>query len=363
MFHHSNFIMLFYIFFASAALIIFLQINATAFASRQNTAYSVKVTSASQAAMDSVDYEKLLEGMNVWEEKTSRDTALNVFYNTLSRSLGETRINDNIQVSTPLILFVDRDGYYIGWNATFDVTNMADVGKENEFVNSLQVTRLIPWSVENNGYTIRYSLYGDIISVVTPEGVVYKDKKKIPTDVMSLFTTLTKSEVKTAIVEQTQQTIEKYINEYNKSAVINNAAYALEMPTVAGEAWHRLLENPTFIAFFQGTNINTGRNIISAYAYAGSETNKKEKWIITPSVDGTLPPVYHNLTTIVSTGEASLVSTSDAEGNSVLNIIVDPSHYGSNGTYTEVKLYGSAEECAEHGAVPCPDCVYGLLHE
>ncbi len=358
MFHHSNFIILFYIFFASAALIIFLQINATAFASRENTAYSVKVTSASQAAIDSVDYEKMLEGKNIWEEKSARDNALNVFYNTLSRSLAKTGTDDNIQVSTPLILFVDRDGYYIGWNATFDVTNMADVGKENEFVNSMQVTALIPWSVENSGYTLRYSLYGDVISVVAPDGTVYKDKNKFPAEVEGL--SMTKSEVKTAIVEQTQQTIEKYINEYNRSAVINNAAYTLEMPTVAGEAWHRLLENPTFITFFQGTNVNTGRNIISAYAYAGSETNKKEKWIITPSVDGTLPPVYHNLTTIVGTGEASLVSVTNAEGISVLDVVVDPTHYGSNGTSVEVKLYGSAEECAKNGAVPCPDCVYGL---
>ena len=174
MFHHSNFIILFYIFFASAALIIFLQINATVYASRENTAYSLKVTSASQAAMDSVDYKKMLEGKNIWEERISRDTALNVFYNTLSRSLGETRINENIQVSTPLILFVDRDGYYIGWNATFDRTNMADPGKENEFVNSMQVTRLIPWSYERAGYTVRYSLYGEIISVTTPDGEILK---------------------------------------------------------------------------------------------------------------------------------------------------------------------------------------------
>lgn len=355
-------------------MVLFLQINTTTYASRENIEYGQKLTSASQAAIDTIDYEKIAEGQDIWSDVNTRKKALDVFYRTLALSLNEPLTDKRLQVSTPITLFIDNDGYYIGYNIINDLSNIADVSKENQFANSMQTTELIPWSTNINGYTVRFTLTNEI-TVITPLGEIFSGSTAPDTVTGSVFRKLYLSAnypgdeisdlydkvteyydqnvVTDMQIKQIQQTIQKYINEYNTSAVVNNAGYSLEMPVVGGEMWHRLMENPTFVSFLQGTNVNTGKNIVSVYGYAGSEAKKGEKWFIT--TDGSGEYIYHRLSVCLDTNEATLHSEPDGKKY----VTLDPSHFGSSASEIHV-LYNSAEECALKGAKPCPDCVYGI---
>ncbi len=355
--------MIFYVFFVSTAVIIFLQIDSVTFASKENTSYGSKLTAAAHSAVETVDAKNALDGEYLWQNREDRQAAVDTFFYAFASSMS-TAADSRVQVTTPVILLVDTDGFYIGYNALFKLSNIADRSKENEFANSMQITELIPWSINKNGYSIRLYL-NDTVLVTSPEGKRYKGKRRDVANALlkasedsGVVDYLNEDIEKTAngeslgseysydrtaaIVGSVQETLNKYINEYNNSAVVNGESYHIEMPEVKGEMWHRLLENPTFVAFMQGTNVNTGKTIINTYAYAGGEYIKNEKYFITD--DG----YYHRLKTLIEAGDVIVNSDGQYEITG---------HYGSYGGYTVDKLYNSMEECARHGANPCPDCI------
>ena len=367
MFHHSNFIMIFYIFFVSLAVIIFLQIDQVTYSKETNTEYGSKLTAATHSAISSIDASKFIDGQYLWSDSTSRKDTMDTFYHALSMSFDLATSDNRIQISTPVVLFIDTDGYYIGYNALFEAENISDASKINQFTDNLQVTELIPWTLNKSGYTIRYYL-NDYIKVTTPASKVYRGSrtdvayqmiKDDPTGNEAISKYLRKETQKTAgsdilgaeydydanaaIIGSIQDTLNKYINEYNRSYVIDSESYHLEMPQVSGEMWHRLLENPTFIAFMQGRNAVTGENVVNTYAYAGGEYIKSEKYFVTS--DG----YYHEFNKEYENGE---IYFDDSEGTYIF--------IGHNGSLNETiaGFYSSMEDCAKKGASPCPDCIW-----
>lgn len=370
MLHHSNFLIVFYAIFLVMMITVFIRTDATVYSNKQNTQYSSKLTAASHSAVQSLDPQKLMQGNYLWSDEKSRIKTMDTFYYTLASSFMSSTHDMTLQVSTPIIMMIDTDGYYIGYNALFNWDNLADPNKENEFDNAMQLTSLTTWGENIYGYYVRYYLTDDV-SVTTDSGKAYQGKRKNVAYLMEkdgisgsiidyLDGTMRRTEHGTDIgeefihrkeefiISETEATLSRYINQYNYSAGTNAGGYQLNMPRISGEMWHRLLANPTFVTFLQGTNVNNGKEVLNTYAYSGGEIMKADKYFMTEETTprGTFQ-IYHSFREcrdeglLTDNGDGSYTFKGHSPGSI---IIID-------------KLYFTMAECAQQGAVPCPDCI------
>ncbi len=371
MLHKSNFIMIFYVLVFASLLLLFIRTDAVTQASKQNIEYGRKLTSASHSAMQSLEPQKVMAGKYIWSNKEDRKKAIETFYYSLNQSFMNSTNNDRIQVTTPIVLLIDTDGYYIGYNALFNSENMLDPSKENEYADAIQVSELNTWSEELYGCYVRYYLNDNVI-ITDPIGKTFKgdrhlvadqlkslgysdafveylngtehviaDAGPLHTDYIGEKVEVNKTDI---IVDKTQNTLNKYINEYNYSAGNNGGGYKIVMPNISGEMWHRLLENPTIISFIQGHNIDTGKEVINTFAYSGGEIIKADKYFIT---DVGLSKKYHSMRECLKTSELK----KETDGTYKYT-----AHDGSYDVIVD-KFYFTMQECAEQGASPCPDCI------
>ena len=374
MLHHSNFIIVFFTIMFASLFLVFIRTDAMTNASKQNIEYGRKLTAASHSAMQSLEPQQVMSGRYIWSNEDDRRKSINSFYYSLSQSFLKSTLDNNIQVTTPIILLIDTDGYYIGYNALFNSENMVDPDKINEFQNGLQLTGLNTWGEEyplGSQYYIRYYL-NDNVKVTTPEGKIYegnrhavaetlfskgadsdlvyyldgsdvllKDAGPMHTDYIGEKFEVQKTDL---IVNKTQETLNTYINQYNYNAGVNAGGYNINMPNISGEMWHRLLENPTIISFMQGHNINTGKEIVNTYAYSGGEILKGDKYFIT---DVGLSKKYHSMRECLKTADL----TSNGDGTYTFDD-------GSGAGPIKVeKIYFTMQDCADQGASPCPVCI------
>lgn len=374
MLHHSNFILIFFAIFLAFFFVITVRTTGATYSTKENTEYTSKLTAASHSAVQTIEPKKLINGEYLWNDEESRKKAVDAFYYSLASSFMQTTMDRSLQVSTPILLLIDTDGYYIGYNALFDWNNIAgvtttDYKKIDDFNQSIQMTSLGAWGEERFGYHIRYYLDDNYVSIIAPSGKKYtgrrgevaawmeKDGVSATEDIIHYikgeFTahTATGDNLGDAflvykediIVNSIEDALSRYINQYNYSAGNNGGGYSLTMPDISGEMWHRLLVNPTFVAFLQGDNINNGEKIINTYAYSGGELLKGDKYFITEHGG---KKIYHSYRECVKNGEILDTDTEFFTGHST----------GISGGQIE-KLYFTMGDCAAQGAVPCPDCI------
>ena len=175
------------------------------------------------------------------------------------------------------------------------------------------------------------------------------------------------------IVKQINNEVEYYINYHNAYAESEDIPYDYTMPQISEESWHRLLKNPTSIAFMQGRQIRTGKQFTNVFAIAGGELVKQHLYFITEE-DGNL--IYHDLyaencpyyeiecvtdTKTVKYKGGTLgydsTNTYDSDNshqkwyrisrNTGIKVPITDSGDGTQ------DLYSSMEECAKRGAYPC----------
>ena len=374
MIHHSNFILIFFAIFLAFFFTITVRTKGAVHSTRENTEYASKLTAASHSAVQTIEPKKLINGEYLWNDEASRKKAVDAFYYSLAASFMQSTVNQSLQVSTPILLLVDTDGYYVGYNALFDWSNAAgvtpaDYSKLNKFTQSIQMSSLTAWGEERFGYYIRYYLDNNYVSIIAPSGKKYtgrrnevaasmeKDGIAATEDVILYIKGESTAETangenlgdaflvykENVIVNSIEDSLARYINQYNFNAGNNGGGYELTMPDVSGEMWHRLLVNPTFIAFLQGNNVNNGTKVINTYAYSGGELLKGDKYFIT-EIGG--KKIYHSYRECVKNGEISETDPETFKGHTT----------GIPGAHIE-KLYFTMGDCATQGAAPCPDCI------
>ena len=331
------------------------------------------------------DPKGLASGSMVWAKKTSRQGAIESYFRSLAGSFMKDGADENLMVSVPIVLLIDVDGFYVNYNALFDWSSVKNVAALDDFTQPMQMGPLVTWGEEKYGYLVRYYL-DDYVEVtdrttgkkragnrkdVAAEMVQYgidgdiieflDGTKHTTTGAGGTGSDLGEEFVvskETQIIRSMEGMLETYINQYNYSAGRNAGGYKLEMPEVSGEMWHRMLENPTLIAFLQGKSVNNSKEIINTYAYAGAELFKGDIYFITEEAVGrdilkgkenlgreTVTKEYHSLRETYARGQIAEVSGGDVVFN----------YNGSS--YPIDKVYFTMGDCAAEGAVPCPECI------
>lgn len=382
--NQSSYLFAFYAIFIAMLFVIFIRAEGIKSGSKENTEYSTKLSTASHSAVQALEVKTL--GKNVlWADANNRKETVNTFYYTLAESILNSTQDNDIQISTPIVLLIDMDGYYIGYNALFNLDNIQARPYEtkmetlDKFKDNLQISSINTWGEEKYGYHIQYSLT-DMVNVTTATGKTYKGvrydvaskmtKDGISGDIISYLDgtkllysssgellgeefTLSKTDF---IVARTEETLARYINEYNYNAGNNAGGYDLTMPDISGETWHRLLQNPTFIAFLQGHNKRTGKEVINTYAYAGGEVIKSDQYFITSQmINGEVHRTYHSLNECQKNNWIKTYNTKIQFND---HQAVDETETGDTWAGKEINMtYPSMADCAAQGAYPCPICI------
>ena len=362
MFHQSNWIILFYIIFLAAFIVTGVRADITDISAQTNTQYTQRLTAASHGAMEAVETSGATTGgTNIWATEAQRGRSVDAFYTSLGNSFLTNTDNNMMQVSVPIMLLIDTDGFYVNYNATLDVRNILDPNVLPNFKSTSQMSPITTWSMSKYGYRIRHYL-GDKIQVTDNTGAKYEGtyasvvNSMVKNGVNSNSNIVkyingterdpadtTKSMIeyeKNALISNTiQDTLSFYVNRYNYAAGENGGGYTFNLPVVKGEDWHRLIENPTFLAFMQGHNTNNGETVINTYAYTGSELIPTERYFVAKNnVNNRLE--YHSLRQALKNGE----------------VTYHGDKYEFNGEKIG-KFYNSMAECTKVRANPCIDCI------
>lgn len=360
---HHNFILIFYVLFFSFFLVLFVQADQITVSQRNNRQYTQKLTSAAHSAMQSAvllgDDGSMKEG-DIFSSAAARNSMADHFFYALSDNFHLSTVSSkNIRVFVPVLLMVDNSGYYIGYNALFDKDSMAS--PENAFSEPMQVSEEYTFAEQVGDYKVRYFLDNSKVEVTTPQGKVFSGQRAAgedsvlnllsedirkrggnpeSTDVIRLirddgsYGESFEERRETLIVHQINTELAEYINHYNYANTVNEGGYHMEMPVVPDEMWHRLLKNPTLIAFLQGQSTYTGKTVINTYAYSGSEIAKGTKYFITTDSAGRM--TYHSVAGAIRNGE-----------------IREGKYHGQEISM----LYDSMRACSDLGAYPCQDCI------
>ena len=359
---------------AGAAMLLmpFIYAEGTVKSGIRNTEYTNRLSSACHAGVQAAEAEasELTKSgiTGIWGRKDMREKSLLAFSRTLDYGflLSDSTDND-MEIQVPLIMLVDNDGFYMTTNALFDPNasagGAADEVYRSSFQNESQNGEIRTWA-EGIGaggtWTVRYCL-NDYLFLVSPSGRIYQgfrtdadfrnevehDHDAIGDTVLShfLWADTDYNRHKTdKIIEDIRTNLQYFANEKNYYGGRNGDGYDITMPTVADEDWHRLLENPTVLAFIQGKNIKTGATEINTYAYSGGEVIPADRYFITENASG--DKTYHSLRYSRRTGETTF-SGGDY-------------HYGADSIEM---FYSTMRDCATLGAEPCSRCVRASVQE
>ncbi len=363
MFHQSNWIIIFYVIFLSAFVVTSIRADMTDVSAQTNTRYTQRLTAASHSAMEAVEtYGTTTDSTTIWGTENQRNRSVDAFYTALGNSFLTNTEDAMMQVSVPVMLLIDTDGYYINYNATLDVRNILDPSKLPNFKSTSQMSPLNTWSTSKYNFRIRFYL-GDRIQVISSTGeryigtyasVVEQMEKNGVSSSHNIIRYITGDDIEndknTLITSTIEDSLTYYSNQYNYAAGENGGGYSFSLPIIKGEDWHRLIENPTFVAFMQGHNTNNGETVINTYAYTGSELIPTERYFVEKN-ETTNRLEYHSLRRALTTGEVIYTNN---------KYIFDIDKNGSYNADTDkliTKFYNSMAECTKVGANPCPDCI------
>ncbi len=342
----------------------FINVDLTQKAAAKNVEYANKLTLACYDAAQTMNSENIERYGRVWNSEDDLNDTLSVFYNSLVYSFdwdNAGRVNE-MALYTPVVCFIDIDGYYISHNVVFDTSGMVEIPSDAEKRNGL--TTLNTWTKSYGGVLLRFYL-SDYVEVYALDGTKFSGNRNdvydkicedLPggTEVTNLsFITDDEefnSQKNELIVREINKQCEYYINNHNVIGNNSLSKYTFEMPEVEGEDWSRLLESPTVISFLQGYSTVSDNRTLNVYALAGGELVENCHYFIKGDE-------YHCI-------------ESDPDVVKVVNIVTTP--YEAEGTIKTVEteyvvykyggeeidtIYNTQTECAMRGATP-HECVY-----
>ncbi len=354
--------------FASIVIATFLPlawcINASSVMERHSVEIQSDMTNAAYDAMQSVN----IIDDHAFKTKSQRSEALDAFYVSFAANSGLTAaggVSEAVITShIPFVALVDVDGVYVAYSKDYNSWGSKDkrtykVSPITTFSESYTVSA-------TEQYTIQFNLDNTAIVYYNGSKIAdgnYKELKVALSEIKSkgkegknAIDTFKFMESKSAFDAEKQlvitnvvaRTVENYMNEEiasdkknldnSKSGYnLHNAQYQVVIPQDKQADFANALSSPTVIAFYQGDQLQTGKNYVMSFALTGGEMGTVEKYFITQE-SGTL---YYHSSTSCSRFRSHL-GAKDAD----------------SGKYISEQRYFTMEEAARMGAYPCPDCVH-----
>lgn len=228
------------------------QVNQT---QRLQLIYNQAVDNSLEAAMD-----RLVEVDDGLRARVNKEEAVEIFFRNLSIHFQVIEnINMNIQLRrhVPAIAVVLEDGFYIYY--------YKEVYENGTKILKKMFTDKIYYEYQDNEYRYYFTISDYIRMVDLESNEEYEGRYKdiIEGEVGIRSETLKDEEDyhrirRGVIIGKLQETIEHYINNYNKISNHYGINYQFKLPTIDEEDWYRTIDDISMIAFLQG------------YPYAGS---------------------------------------------------------------------------------------------
>lgn len=302
-----------------------------------------RYTNAMETAVDDA-MNSIVESDNGAEVSLNKEFLLDQFYKTLFINLGCTSDSvkqEAIKNYIPVVLLVDKDGYYIYYSATSkDAYGTAIIGKN--WSDKLPFT----YTEENGGRVINFTL-NDNVTIYDPNtnevfNGDYHDLAKLNTfSVDDSDHNCYKSSLlcgtsdnfdmirRNTIINCLTKSMEYYINLHNSVAEQFGFTYHFSLPYISDDDWARTIDDISMVALFQGypyVSDNPDLGYFNIYSIGGARIIKSSQLYITKE-NGTL--YYHK--------------KSCHKLENVNSTVFD-------------QPYEDARACAKKGAFPCPEC-------
>ncbi len=306
------------------------------------------------ALMEKYDYDL---DSNIFSNEEIRKDVIESMESSYANNYGLSQKNKGYLLNyTPLIAFIDNDGFYITHNRKI---------LKNGYNEITRVTTPIHmWTSNdvNNKFIFRYTLGSNITAIDQENELIYSgDRRKVyeliekwivddaagpntlsATDEMQYKEAIAfliddnqfESAKANVIINSITNALEYYVNAYNERNASNFIKYEVYLPFSKGQDWSRYIENPCVITFFQGVQKASSLGEFTIYSMAGGEIKESPKYFITEEdiTDESGAP----------TGRTQLFYHS----------------FDSDCDHTGItKFYYSMEECAKQGALPDPNCL------
>lgn len=330
---YQHLLLIFFLIAAAVMMPIFVNTDLLTKTENINQEYSRYLITATEGCLAAAKAEEPGESY-IFKNEYIRNKAVDTFYDTLIGCFNfEYSTYENlVHYYVPCVFLIDTDGYYIEYTDTY-------VNDSGEYIYTQVITPINKWAQSHtmsNGdvYTVEYRL-DDTVKVIrqlrngetdTFEGLYNEVYAKIgrPDDmILGYDKDKFRTEKTDYIINCLQNELEYYVN--NNQGYINrtDTQYQFTIPR-EHNYWARLIDNPTVISFLQGNQSVETSNFLNIYAFAGSEL-ENQKFYYTQYDGETL--FYH-------TEKCAKI------------------------TDIENKQKYTMHEAAEHGAYPCPDCIY-----
>lgn len=279
------------------------------------------VSSATEASLMSA----YTDEDEIFSEAKSRETAIDSFYQQLNKSLGFAGSRENLSfLYVPFVVLVDNDGYYVSYQTV-------DKDSDGNSFDDIVISNKYTFTSNYSGYHVRF-FQNNTVNVSDLNGKSYTGTydeiynelgQPLVLHFMSSLDSFL-NEKRTVIVGLIEDELTYLIKTHNTGMNDNGWEYSLSLPATDGDNQARLLDAPSVIAFYQGEQKNTTEGYINVYAFAGSIIDDASMYFEEYDTNGDL--YYHKK------GCSYLGTTDNNEGKTM-------------------------QDCAEDGAIPCPDCI------
>ena len=280
-----------------------------------------------------VEYDKELDSaiedgvMNLVEVDSKRnlvlnkEVAVNQFYESLFANfgvIGNGQAENKLKGYIPVILITDTDGFYINYSDTY-VSN-------GETLLGQKWTEKMPYAYQDGNLIYSFTLGTYVTLYNKSTNAIYEGEYKdlaaqFPESIMTnveTFDTIRRNTIIGAI----EQSMNYYINLYNKIASQYGITYQFWLPQIDKTDWYRTIDDISMLVVFQGYPYSpASMDTYNRYALGGARITKSKVYYITE--DNGLK-YYHK---------------------------EECPHVNISGM-----AYYTKEECALEGAYPCLEC-------
>lgn len=253
----------------------------------------------------------------------NKEIAVQNFFTSLYSGFGiydDVGKQEYLKMFIPIIMIVDRDGYYIYQHSLSadGTTNYEGWSEKRTYSYKDEVSGLILRFSLDNTVTI---LDASINNILQGD---YHDLAKYYTDVEilnnnELFDTTRKQ----CIIDHLTDDMKISINVHNMIAQREGIQYNFALPAVSDATWYRTIDDISFFAVFQGYPYKNSLGRYNRYAFGGARIHKSGMYVIKEE-DGIM--YYHRY---------DCTSLSDTDRKNV---------------------YYTKKQCAILGAYPAEDC-------
>ena len=260
----------------------------------------------------------LVEQVSVEEgAKLQKEQAVEAFFKSLSTQLGMTA--SELMAYVPACCVMDNDGFY--------VYNAQEIVQGNHFALQYVWSRKHPYSYSDNSLDMAFRMdgYTTVLDKATGrvEQGTREDLANSSLNSIKQFFSNEKQyeEIRSkAIVGELSTQLQIAMNEHNAVAKQFDVAYQFTIPTVKDSEWARVIEDVSFLSFFQGYAFADG-TFFNAYSFAGSRLHRSVEYF-GQTESGV--KIYHRASC------SRLVDRSNS--------------------------FNSKKECAKNGFYPCTHC-------